>query len=84
MEMYQVWLVSLPLLSMHPDDFLYNTVRGDFIEPHLDPCSATHYIVSWSVIETFLKFNIHLTHFHHFIGKLDIEHVWDDQLVHLD
>ena len=54
------------------------------MEPHLDPCSETHYLAPWSVLEPLLIFMRNCTNFKHSIEQLYLEHVCKDQLDHID
>ena len=54
------------------------------LEIHLDRCSTTHYLVFCNVLETFLQYMLYFNHFQHYIEKMDLEHVLNYQLFHLD
>ena len=53
------------------------------MEPHMNTCSVTKYLASWSVIYPFLQCMLHCNNFQHFIDQMDLEHVYNDQLFHI-
>ena len=54
------------------------------MEPHMDTFPNTHYLTSWSVLEPFLHCMYDCTKFQHLIDQLYLDHVCNDQLLHLD
>ena len=84
LAMCTVCLVSLPLLAMHIADLISRQSKELPLEPCLDLHSTIHELTSWNVLKPFLKCMLHCTHFLHYIVKLVLEHVYHDQLVHLD
>ena len=54
------------------------------MEPFLDPHLTIHELTSLNVIKPFLQCMLHCNHFLHWIVQLVLEHVYRDQLVHLD
>ena len=54
------------------------------MEPHMDPCKKTNYLEPWNVLDPFLQCMLYYIHSQHYIDKMDLEHVWNDQLSQLD
>ena len=53
-------------------------------QPPLTTSPPGHFLAPWSVLDPFMRCVLNYTHVQHLIGWLDMEHMWNDQLVHLD
>ena len=79
-----VCLAYLPIFSMNTADLLSNIMRG--------ACSGTTcgYLFRNSLFITLkcaryiFQFIMHCIHLQHYIDKMDLENVCNDQLVHID
>ena len=45
------------------------------MEPYMDPCKSVNCLELRSVINPFMQYMLHYTHFQHWTGKLDMENV---------
>ena len=83
LEMCMVCLMSWPLLSIHISEFISNIMRGACYGTK----SRSLYTRSLFIIIKYAS-DINavvsaLYSLQHWIGKMDLEHVWNYQLVHL-
>ena len=54
------------------------------MEPYLDPYPTTNYLAPWNMLKPLLQCILNCIYYQHNIEQMELEHVWDYQLFHLD
>ena len=84
LEMWMVGFVSLPFLAIYISDSVTNIIIGACFVTTYGSLFRNFYLASLNVLEPFMHWMLHCTHFQQYIEQLELEHLCNDKLVHHD
>ena len=83
LEMCLVCLVYLPFLDIHTSYLISNIMRGTYYGTTYEYLFISSVLSLWNVLNSFLKYMLHYTHFQRYTVQLYLEHGYNNQLFHL-